>query len=144
MRILISILLICATGLAMVPPMPPIPKARVRHKPAAVERGAGAKALIAKPKTVARAAASSLISTNIVVTYQRALKWDIVTDAQNPASNLVFIVRSSSDLRTPASRWPVAGIAQGNLWPFTINTNAPAKWFFVQTSNTVDHTVSLP
>lgn len=117
--------LICVA--AMLPPSPP--KAKKLHRPIVeTTQGAGAAKLIAR--------------VNIVIPPSKSLVWDYSPNADNPWSNVVFVVRSSSTLGVPRTNWPVVAITPTNQWDFEINPNVSAAFFVVSTSNTITHLVS--
>ena len=111
------------------PSMPPMPKV-YRH--AEITQGMGAAALIAK-KAPARP---------MVVSEGRALVWNWTPDASNPATNIVFLVRSNSSLALLRSKWPIVAVVNTNYWPFTVDTTKRVVFFTVFSSNTVSHLVS--
>ena len=66
---------------------------------------------------------------------QLALAWDYSPNADNPSSNVVFLIRATTNLTLPAAHWPIAAIAHSNRWPFS--PTLPQCFFTVQSSNTV-------
>ena len=121
------VLLGLACVAAMLPPLPPTPATPKKHKVSAAAittKGAGAQALLIKP--------------HFVVPPTKALVWDWKLDASNDWTNIVFLVRSSPDLKS----WTFAGVATTNRWSFLIDPSVPAAFFSVIASNTVSHLVS--
>ena len=109
--------------------LPPIPIIKRPHKSAAVERGAGAAKLIAK-----LAPAQPKIAA-----IGKRLAWNWATNADNPASNIVFLVRSNNVLLLSRHAYPVVGISTSNSFPFTVNPAQPTGFFVITASNTVTH-----
>lgn len=77
-----------------------------------------------------------------VVPPQLFLAWDWQPNADNPWSNVVFNVRSSTDLCGPREQWPVMATVTTNRCPFTVNKAEPSRFYFVTASNTVSRLVS--
>lgn len=122
----IAFILTCAlvwAGHSATPP--PIPKAK--HRSGEVARGAGALKLIAKlpplrPKVV--------IAT-------RKLAWDWTPTPDNPASNVVFCVRSGATILPDRHAYPVVGVTSSLSWPFTVDPAKAGAFFVVTASNIV-------
>jgi hypothetical protein len=77
-----------------------------------------------------------------VVPPQLFLAWDWQPNADNPWSNVVFNVRSSTTLAESRTNWPVMATVTTNRCPFTVNKAEPCRFYFVTASNTVTHFVS--
>ncbi len=104
--------------------LPPIPKKR--HRPITeTTQGAGALKLIERPRKT--------------VTRHLALTWTWKPDADNPASNVVFLVHSGS-LSAPVKSWPVVAVTTTDYWRIT--TGPTSAFFFVSASNTASRLVS--
>ena len=98
---------LCVSAWSIVTSPPPLPTVKRPHKSAAVERGAGAKALIAPPPS-----AGVPVTTIIVWKYPASV---------NP-SNLWWAIESSTDLRT----WSVlVSNASGEA---TVNIKRSEPW----------------
>jgi hypothetical protein len=72
-----------------------------------------------------------------VIVNNRVLLWDWSPNADNPATNVVFVVHSSTSLATPVTTWPTIAVCTTNGWPFVLSQSVPAMFYHVQTSNTV-------
>jgi hypothetical protein len=120
-----------ATALGVdLPPMPTVVPMHRNHKSAAVERGAGAKALAPAPKAV-------VPPTPVLV-----LAWTWLPDTGNPASNIVFLVRSATVIKpcAPTRAWPIVGTTTALRWTNTINKSASGLVLFsVTASNQVSY-----
>jgi len=116
--------LIALLAVAAMPPLPPR-----HHKPFAYQ-GAGAKDLLAK-KSPAR--------PMLVIQVGKKLVWDWTPDAQNPASNVVFLIRSNSTLMAVRYSYPVVAVVKTNEWPFTVDQSKQSVFFVVTSSNTATH-----
>jgi len=111
---------------------PPMPK--LHKRPAAADlttKGAGAKALLTRPLTVVITPAR----TNALLT------WAWVASTNNPASNVVFIIRrcKTNQFVRPSTNWPTVAVVQTNGWKEPIDRAAKCCWFTVTASNTQTH-----
>lgn len=77
-----------------------------------------------------------------VVPSQLSLAWDWTPNSDNPWSNVVFNVRSSTTLAGPCTNWPIMAVVTTNRCPFTVNKGEPCRFYVVTASNTVTHFVS--
>jgi hypothetical protein len=71
---------------------------------------------------------------------QLALTWNWIATPDNPASNIVFLIRSTTNLAQAAACWTIVGITTTNRWQF--QASLPRAFFRVQASNTVTHLTS--
>jgi hypothetical protein len=105
-----------------------MPMHRHHHKAAAVEKR-GAEMLVA-PKAVAPPAPVFVFA------------WNWKADTGNPASNVVFLVRSATVTKpcAPVCSWPIVGTTTATRWTNTINKAALGLVLFsVTASNRVTH-----
>jgi hypothetical protein len=121
----------CAVGwCATTGPLPPTPpKAKLRHRAVTqTTQGAGALALLAKPK--------------IVLPPTKTLSWAWSPSDGNGWSNITFLVCSNNTLTVPRSNWPIIALSLTNSFSITVNPSVPAAFFTVVSSNTVTGLVS--
>lgn len=70
----------------------------------------------------------------------KTLAWTWNPDADNPASNVVFLVRSTVDLTTHPSTWFQRTVTTNKFWTFPASLNS--EFFRAWASNIVTHQVS--
>ena len=121
---IVPLALLCVA--AMLPPIPPVRKV-YRHAEGTTQ-GSGALKLISRPR-------------KIVTERPGTLSWTWSPNPDNPASNVVFLVRMGQ-LTTPVSQWPVIGVSTSNSFPIAIDLTLPSAFFTVSASNTESHLVS--
>ena len=109
-------------------PAPPKPR-----KVLASPKGAELAASLAKV-----AAPAAII---VVPPAMKVLAWDWTPDTNNPASNVVFILRQSQDLTVSPTNWPVLAVTATNRWPITLSNRM--MFYRCWSSNIVTHEVSL-
>ena len=71
---------------------------------------------------------------------QLALIWDYTPNADNPASNVVFLIRATTNLALPAAHWPIVAVVPTNGWRFP--ASLPFCFYRVSSSNSVRHLTS--
>jgi hypothetical protein len=120
LRLTILLLSVSALVAGDLPPMPP--KTYVRVKPAS--QGAGAKALLT-PKVIVPPARPMVLA------------WNWTGNALNPASNIVFLVRSNAVVKpcAPALSWKVVASTTATRWTNTVNKSAVGLVLFSVTAS---------
>jgi hypothetical protein len=117
--------------------MPPAPKLPPPTAPRTlVESPKGKEQRLGARRSVT-AAPSAIVLNN------RTLSWKWTPDADNPASNVIFLVHTSQSLSVPAVNWPVLAICTSNSVRFTLDPSLPATFFYVQAVNTNSGLVSV-
>ena len=103
------------------------------------------KTVLQSPKGAefSRSLAKAPVAPSVVVTFQKKLlKWDYIGTTNNPASNVVFIIRQTTDLTLfPATNWPILTITQTNSWPITLSNSM--CFYRAWSSNFVTGAISL-
>ena len=89
-------------------------------------------------------AAPAAPKVTVLLTMALSCTWAPTTN--NPASNVVFVVFSSTNLAKPLTNWTSTVTTNAwpgtNLWPFPVNTSLPGMFYGVRSSNTVTNLAS--
>jgi hypothetical protein len=115
---------VCLLCLAAI--KPPVP--RLPHGPIESPKGKEQRMAVRQSPAAPRA----------VIANNRLLTWTWTANADNPATNVVFVVHSSPNLAAPVATWPTIAVCTTNGFPFVLSASIPSMFYYVRASNVVN------